>query len=160
MIAERSIPALAATVFLIGICLLQNNVCHAVLSLSADTNTVDFGTVTKTDLDTGFKELTASGLTYAVRLGVTDTGPVNWKLQTKADTANFSAVGGGNKPCGDLKWRVNGAGLYTSYTTLDATVSTGNGNGVVDMDFELLTDWTDTPDSYSITVTFTISEDI
>lgn len=159
MIAEKKVPALAAAIVLIGICLINVNVCHAALSLGADTNSVDFGTVTSDDLDTGYMELTASTLTYAVRLSITDTGPVNWVLKTKADTANFSAISG-TKPCGDLKWRVNGAGIYTAYTTLDTTVSTGNGNADVDVDFKLLSDWTDTPDSYSITVVFTLSEDI
>jgi hypothetical protein len=118
---------------------------------------VDFGVVTAQDLDTGFIERTASDLTYALRIDVTDTGAANWTLYTHAGTPDFISYSG-SKPCADLQWRLNGAGVYTAYSTIDEAVASGSGNGTLDLDFRLLTDWADRPDSYSLNIVFTIVE--
>lgn len=129
--------------------------CAADLTVTGDMAVIDFGVVTTADLDTGFVERTASDLTYALRIDVADTGLTNWTLYTNANAANFSALSG-TKPCSDLQWRLNGGGTYTPYTTMDAAVASGTGGSALELDFRLLTDWADRPDSYSINVVFTI----
>jgi hypothetical protein len=131
--------------------------CKAALSVTADASTVNFGAVTKSDLDNGFKELTSSDITYALRLTVIDDSSVRWTLNTKAETEYFSSFSG-NKPCGDIRWRQNGAGIYNAYSTSDATVVAGSSDAIIDMDFKMLTGWNDKPGAYSINVIFTIFE--
>ena len=137
-------------------CVMSGSVCHAQLAITLDTATVAFGTINKTDLDTGFIEMTQAAPTYALRITVTDPAPQNWTLYTKASASNFTAAVG-VKPCGDLRWRQNGAGSYTAYTISDVAAATGNGNATVDFDFKMLTSWADKPDTYNIDVVFTIS---
>ena len=100
-------------------------------------------------------ELTPSSLTYALRLSVTDTGPVNWTIYARADAAYFSAASG-VKPCSDLLWRQNGSAGYENFSTLDSAVGSGAGDAVLDFDFKLITEWSDTPDSYGINIVYTI----
>lgn len=137
-------------------CVASGSVCHAQLDVVLDTATVSFGTLDKSSLDAGFMELTAVVPTYALRVAVTDTVPQNWTLSTKVSASYFTAAFG-TKPCGDLQWRLNGGGNYTPYTIFDVPAATGNGNATIDFDFKMLTSWTDEPDTYSITVVYTIS---
>ena len=128
---------------------------RADLTVDADTSGLSFGTVTPWDLNAGFVELAPSTLSYALRLTVTDTEAAGWTVYTRADTPEFSSLRGG-KPCGDLQWRLNTSGGYTAFTNMDSAVTSGSGNGVVDLDFKLLTDWFDAPDAYGISVIFTV----
>ena len=136
-------------------CVASGSACRASLDITLDTATVSFGTLTRTDLDTGFVELTAAA-TYALRVTITDTVPQNWTLSTRVSAPYFTAAFGA-KPCGDLQWRLNGGGNYTAYTVSDAAAATGNGNATVDFDFKLLTSWSDEPDTYNINIVYTIS---
>jgi len=131
--------------------------CYAALSLSADSAGINLGPVTMADVNLGFVELTASDLTYALRLTVIDDVSTGWIVKTKAETSYFSSFGS-VKPCSDLRWRPNGSGIYSAYTTTDAIVATGDGDAVIDMDFKVLTGWNDAPGAYSINVLFTIFE--
>jgi hypothetical protein len=131
--------------------------CRASLSMSADTSIIHFGIFRVPDLNLGFKELTPSDLTYALRLTIMDDVPAGWMLQTKAETEYFSSTGG-IKPCSDARWRLNGSNIYTPYSTNDVTVASGDGDAFIDMDFEMLANWMDTPGDYSINVVFTLFE--
>jgi len=137
-------------------CVSSGSVCRAQLDIILDTATVSFGTLDKSDIDAGFMELTAAAPTYALRVAVTDTAPQNWTLSTKVSSSYFTAAFGA-KPCGDLQWRLNGGSSYTPYTIFDAPAATGNGNAMIDFDFKMLTSWSDEPDTYNITVVYTIS---
>jgi hypothetical protein len=160
MLAEKKgfiIPAallLAAAVFL-----MWSNVCNAELSLSSDTPVVNFHSATVSDLYTGYIEIGPSPIDYAIRLSVTDTETANWIIRTKAGAPDFYSFGS-SKPCADLKWRINNSGLYTGYTTFDSTVARGAGDANVDIDYKMIAKWSDAPGSYSISIIFTIAEDI
>jgi hypothetical protein len=131
--------------------------CKASLSLSSDAAVIDFGAIKSSELNLGFKELTSSDTTYALRLTVMDDIPSGWVLKTHAETAYFSSTAG-NKPCTDAKWRVNSSNLYTPYSISDTNVASGDGDSYIDLDFEILTEWTDTPGRYGLNVVFTIFE--
>lgn len=126
-------------------------------AITLDTPTVGFGTLTQADLDAGFKDITASSSTYALRVNVANPNKKAWSLYTSASTANFNAAAG-IKPAGALQWRINGTGGYTAYTTTNVLTANGTTDSTVDFDFRMLTGWTDTPDTYSLTVVFTITQ--
>jgi hypothetical protein len=150
-------PAAVSFIILLIALAASASLCKASISISADTQTVDFGSLREADLNLGFKELTSSDLTYALRLTVMDDIPAGWQLKTKAGTEYLSSTGG-SKPCSDVRWRLNGSNIYTPYSTNDVTVISGDGDSYLDLDFEMLADWIDTPGSYNITVVFTLFE--
>jgi hypothetical protein len=137
-------------------CMACASACHAQLGMTMDTGAVDFGTLSKSDLDAGFMELTSSASTYALRVSVTDTLPENWTLYTKTSASSFSA-NAGVKPCSDLQWRLNDSGNYTEYSVFDVPAAAGSGDATVDFDFKMLTSWFDRPGTYAINIIYTIS---
>jgi hypothetical protein len=159
MAARNKTHLFISGVVILTACFFYQRQTAAMLSISTDPPSVSFGAVTKNDLDAGFVEIGDSSFSYAARISITDTSPVNWTLQVKTATPEFMALEG-VKQCGDLSWRINGSGPYTPFTAYDSAVTSGSGSGDVDIDLKLRTEWSDTPDNYSLVIVYTISEDI
>ncbi len=142
----------------LSIC-LKTSICRADFFIVADSGSVDFGYVYASDLMKGFKEIGASSLDYAQKITIIDTETLNWEITARATTPEFVSIAG-HKACGHLEWRLNGTGNYTPFTTNENIVDSGSGDGAVEIDYRVKTDWTDKPGSYSITIVYTLAEAI
>lgn len=156
---NRPCVVYSSLLVIIVLLILKGSTCCASPSISAESTNIDFGMATKHDLDVGFIEPAPSPLDYMLRLYVSDTVSENWVVGVRADSPYFFSSGI-QKPCGDLKWRINGSSTWYEMSPFSSEIAHGNGNALIDMDFLMLTDWQDAPDvHYGLTLVFTVSQE-
>ena len=125
-------------------------------AFSFSTSSVDFGTLTESDFDTGWDEV-LSAQTITVKSNVA------WQVTVKAGAATWGFTPSAGdpdplKPCSDLEWKSSGS--YAGLTTTDAQAGSGSaGSGLtIGMDFRMLVSYVnDPPGAYSLTVVYTLS---
>ena len=125
-------------------------------AFSFSTSSVDFGTLTEGDFDTGWSEVLGAQT-------ITVKSNVSWQVSVKAGAATwgFTPSAGDpdpNKPCADLEWKSGGG--YAGLTTTDVQAGAGTaGSGLtINMDFRMLVSYVnDPPGAYSLTVVYTLS---
>ena len=121
------------------------SVTNPSFSLTAPTN-ADFtagGTTSKTDLGAQVATVRANA---------------PWTLTVRG--AAWTGTGNNAKLVGDLDWTSNGGGAWTSMTTSAVTLASGAATGGTDTTVGYQTAWSltsDTPGTYTMAVTFTIT---
>lgn len=141
------------------------SVVPQVLSLAIDTNAVSIPFLASDyNASTGAATKT---VTSANTLSVTSNK--SWTVSLKANTAAFSfAPSSGDpdpsKPAGNLSYKVSTAGSFTTITTSNVAVKTGNKGGTATagntfaMDYQLTSNLSqDPPGTYTLAIVYTLT---
>lgn len=118
-------------------------------TLDVDSSTYNFPSISTDDFDAGYiKSLLATTLTVV--------SSSSWQVDVKTDSVN---MGGYGKSISDFLVKKNGNPTFLVISDTNQELDSGsNGTFNIDVDYKMLLDWVkDAPNTYSITVKFTLT---
>lgn len=106
------------------------------------------------------KDLNAGFFDFPGQNQLTITATTPWQLYVLTDAPVFSATGSYHKPVGDLQWRRKSQGAYHPLTLSPQLVAEGQvGTAKVMVEYRLLLSWLNPPDTYTVTLIYTLTSE-